>query len=415
MKLKKIILIFSLLLSVLTQVTLASESDLRFSLRQCVDSAMLNNPVFAAAGLTVEKAELMRNTAFDPPFTSITLKQETTGGGGPENGVSFNQEFDFPSTYVARRKALNARADLERSRLAVVAAEMETEVTRNYYSLVYYGELLRLHDELEEVYDTFCNIASVRLKEGAGSALELMNAERVREKNRLERLNVQTQYEAGVAQLQRLTGIRSEITPADTLLLPLPYEGAEFDFSNTPRGVAASKEVEVADREMVVAKNELLPGLHVGATVQALIKGFNPYHVERLPFEKGNFMGFEIGISVPLFFGAPTARMKAADMESRISRLNRDAAENEAAGEIDKLNVGLSTLLARLAYYKETAIPRAENIKRLARVSYLYGEIDYLEYIANMETVYDLMKEYAACINEFNQTVINLKNIISCQ
>lgn len=379
------------------------------TLEECVDSAMRLNPYIEAAALEVRKARILKGTAFNPPMTEVTLKQETTGGGGPENGVYFGQEFEFPSVYVARYKSLSAMDELAVSRFDILVSDIEREVAVAFHNALYYQELLRLNSELGGVYDEFCHVARARLDNGEAGPLELMNAQRVRDDNQLEATGLQVSYESALLELKRLTGIGelSSLTPpAD---LTPNYE--TFDFSITRQGIAASKEVTVAEREVVAARNEFLPSLKVGATVQALIKSFNPYHIERLPFEKGNFMGFEVGITVPLFFGAQSSRLKAATADKRIAALNLEAAREKAQSEAERLRTELGNQSLSLCRYRQTLIPRADEMKRIAKVSYELGDIDYIEYISNIETAYGIYKEYARCLNDYKQTLISLNHL----
>ena len=389
------------------------------SLEQCVDTAVAHNPSVAAASLSVERQRMLQATAFNPPMTEVTLKQETTGGGGPENGVYFGQEFDFPTLYIARHKSLVARSDLEAGRLNVLLADIRGEVGRLYFSLLYSRELLKLNSRLDTLYTEFCRVASVRLAEGEIGPLELMNATRVREKNQMEREVELSNYKALQRELQTVMGCSFLPEPVEEPFLPVgfsadtvPALGVDiFDFANTSRGRLAAGEIAVAEKEYTEARHEFLPGIRLGATVQALIKSFNPYHVDRLPFEKGNFMGFEVGVTVPLFFGAQSARVKAADAQRRISQLEMQTAESQAVGEVEKLRGQLSSIDARLRYYETTALPQAEEIKRIATVSYELGDISYIEYIANMETAFDIFLEYALCINDHNQTLLRLQSL----
>lgn len=388
-----------------------------FSLEQCVDSALRLNPAVNAAALQVEKARLLKATAFDPPMTEVTLKQETTGGGGPENGVYFGQEFDFPTLYVARHRSLQARSSLEAARYDVMMAETEREVALGYYELVYVKELLRLNSELGAEYERFCRIAGERLALGEAGPLEEMNARMVHERNEMERRDWEVRYESAMLQLQRLTGIAEAIEPVAGMedaplntLLPLD-QMSDFDFGQTRRGRASSWEVEMARKEEMVARNEFLPGIKIGATAQALIKSFNPYGIERLPFEKGNFMGFEVGITVPLFFGSKTARLKAASAERRISLLNQEAAGKQADAEWATLKARVSSLERRIEYFRNVALPGAAEMGRIAEVSYSFSDIDYVEYMANIENVYTVYRDYASCLNEYNLTLIELKNL----
>lgn len=413
MKKKSIVIL--LLACLLPAFANAREQYRLLSLEECVDSALANNPAIGAAALEVEKSRVLRRSAFDPPKTEILLKQETTGGGGTENGVFFGQDFDFPTLYVARHRALLAGNELQISRFRVLEAEIEKEVSSIYYSLLYIDRLLDLNSELDSIYGEFCRVAGARMEVGESGALEVMNAERAREKNSLARMDLIQRQTALTIRMQTVTGCTLKVLPSGKEFGPIPYlsETEAFDFNRTVRGAAADNEVMLAEKEITVARNEFMPGIRVGATVQAFLKGFNPYHVDRQPFDKGNFMGIEVGITVPLFFSAGSSRLKAAGFEREISILRREAAAADAGSEVLRLSADLESLKQRLGRYVSTSVPRADEIKRISLVSYNLGEIDYVEYIANLEAVYSVYQEYADCVNEYNQTVISLKNI--CQ
>ena len=400
-------------------VALTGHTDTKaavLSLEACIDSALANNPAVAAAALAVEKARLLERTAFNPSGTEITLKQETTGGGGPENGVYFGQSFDFPTVYMARRRALKEGSVLASGRFNVKAAEIEKEVSLAYCKALYARECLRLGSELETVYDTFRKVAEARYKEGETGVLELMNADRMLEKLGMEIRETGLEYAAAIASLKALTGCREEFELGNECYGAMEFILPEMmEFGNTHRGAVAGREIALAERELALAKNEMLPEIRLGATVQALIKGFNPYHIDRQRFEKGNFMGFEVGVSVPLFFGAGASKIRAAAAEKRISILNMEAAESEARQEFDTLSAALRTLASSLVRYEERAMPRAREMERIAGVSYELGDIDYVEYIANIEGAYEVYREYAALVYDYNCTVIKLKNITSGQ
>ena len=407
------IILFSLAFCLATRAEGVDGGVLRWSLEQCVDSALSRNPALTAAAVDIERARILKGTAFDPPMTGITLKQETTGGAGPENGVMFSQEFDFPTVYTSRHSQLDALYCLEIDRFRIKAEEISREVEGLYHSLLYRQRLLELNSELAEIYEKFLETAKIRYKEGESGMLEVMNAERMLEKSRLERGDIENALAADAANLRRLVYSDRDILPAPgATQYEIAYApGEEFNFNATLRGGEAMGMVTAADREIALAKNRFLPGITLGATVQALIKSFNPYHVERERFRQGNFMGFEVGISVPLFFGAQNARLKAANAEKAAVALRNDYAEAEAVTEVETLSKRAESLRGRLAHIREVSIPRADEIKRIAEVSYTLGEIDYLEYIANLETAWSVYRDLADTVNEYNQTVIQLKEI----
>lgn len=387
------------------------------SLQQCVDSALLKNGLVTAASLEIEKAGILRRTAFDPPKTGITLKQETTGGGGPENGVTFSQDFEFPTVYLEKSKVLAARENIERSNYNIVVNDLKYEVISQYHSLLFQRELLALNSRLEEMYERFGKLATVRYEDGDCSALEKMNAVRMLENNRQERIGLLRDLSTGSERLQYLTGCSEAVVPAETPLVPIVLlsDSLNFSYETTPGGLLAESEISLSDRNVVLSRHELLPDIYLAATVQALIKSFNPYHIDRTRFEQGNFMGFEVGISVPLFFGAQRSKIKAAEAEVNIARLKKETEAMEAENRFRTMVGQLEKSAGRLSYFTSTALSQADEIKRLAEISYEYGEIDYMEYINNLETYYSIHREYLEAVDEYNQTVLKINHLIGQQ
>ena len=393
-----------------SQLINAGAAERRMTLAECIDSALVGNPQMKVATLSLDKAHTLKGTAFDAPQTSVTLQQETTGGGGPENGVNFSQDFEFPSVYVARHKALKARENLEADNYLITRDNVVRDVTSAYYTVLYLREILRIREAQDSLYTNFSHIASVRYENGECSRLEPMNADRLLNANRVALTSAANDLRAAEMNLMYLLGAESPVSPVDEsqTVMIADFDADAFDFASTPRGKAADSEVKVSEKELNVTRHEFLPGITVGATAQALIKGFNPYNVDRSRFEQGNFMGFEVGITVPLFFGAQRSRAKAAKKDVEIARMQRESAEKESKNEYNAALDRLKAASANLAYYTVDGSAQAAEIARIADVSYRLGEIDYVEYISNLETAYEMQSGYADAINEYNQTVILL-------
>ena len=410
---KRILIITAILLSTLPAVM----GRRVMTLQQCVDSALLNNGLVKAASLEIEKAGILKGTAFDVPKTGITLKQTPADGGGPDNGVTFSQDFEFPTVYLEKSKVLTARENIERSNYNIVVNDLKYEVVSLYHTLLYQRELLNLNERLDEMYDRFCKLATVRYDEGDCSALEKMNAVRMLERNRQERTGLLQDFNTGSEKMRFLTGCNEVIEPSETPLVPIAQlvDSLSFSFDHTPQGLLADSQIALSDRNIVLSRHELLPDIYLAATVQALIKSFNPYHIDRTRFEQGNFMGFEVGISVPLFFGSQRSKIKAAETDLNIARLKKETDAMEAENRFNTLLAELEKATRQLGYFTGTALGQADEIKRLAEVSYEYGEIDYMEYMNNLETFYSIHKEYLDAVNEYNQTVLRINHLIGQQ
>lgn len=388
------------------------------TLAECIDSAASHNPALQIASGAVEKARILKGTAFDPEQTSLTLKQETTGGGGPENGITVSQDFEFPTVYVARHKALKAEEELERRNYAVALNETVRDVTSAYYTLLYFREMVSLRLRQDSLYTRFEHIASVRFDNGDCSPLEPMNARRLLNANNVALAEARNNCEEARRKLMFLIGAEYQVEPADnslSVINSIQTENGDYNFDSTPRGEAAASEIELSERNLAVTRHEFLPGISVGATAQALIKSFNPYNVDRSRFEKGDFMGFEVGITVPLFFGAQRARARAAKKDLEIAQLKSELLRQEAENEYSDAMGRMHAARKNLEYYNGTGKEEAAEIARIADVSYALGDIDYVEYMANLETAYEMLAGRAEAINTYNQTIITLNYLTGKQ
>ena len=97
---------------------------------------------------------------------------------------------------------------------------------------------------------------------------------------------------------------------------------ADNSIADVPLLALAKSQEEVANRQLKLEKRNGLPTFSVGASVQTVIKGFNPYNIDRSAYGGGNFMGFSVGVNIPLAFGAQKARVKATRKEVEMAQLN---------------------------------------------------------------------------------------------
>jgi cobalt-zinc-cadmium resistance protein CzcA len=65
-----------------------------------------------------------------------------------------------------------------------------------------------------------------------------------------------------------------------------------------------------------------------------------------------------------------------------------------------------------LAYYERSALKQSALLIESAEKSYQSGEIDYFEYILSLGEAFTLQLEYLGELLSFNQTVIDIDNLI---
>ena len=82
-----------------------SEVDAQ-SLAECIETALANNIDVMVADMQVQRARRMEGSYFEMEPTELSLSQDPTSGGSPDNALTLSQKIDFPTVYGSRRKLL---------------------------------------------------------------------------------------------------------------------------------------------------------------------------------------------------------------------------------------------------------------------------------------------------------------------
>lgn len=380
------------------------------SLEECIQSAIDNNLTMKSGRISIERAKDLQGTAFNIDKTSFSLSQDPTSGGSPDNSISLSQSFEFPTVYGSRRGLLKAETNLERSNLDVTRNELVKEISATYYQLLYAKENIKILQEQDSIYGKFLFLANAKLKSGETGRLEQMNAERLYNENRIELQKAEKNYQSIQLILQRWMNTDEAVEPVEPTLTVLDavYPFNDFNPEQTPLGEVYANKKIISEKNLSVIKQGYLPSFNFALKNQFLIKGFNPYDLQRERFDKGNFMGFEVGISVPLFFGEQRAKTKAAKREVEIARVQQEEVMLTMRKNYQTYLNEYTKAKNALDYYSLRGSKQAEDITRISQVSYEKGEIDYVEYIQNLKTAVEIHLLYANAINDYNQTIIML-------
>ena len=392
---------------------IAAGAQKRLTMQECIDMAVKNNYGIRAAEGEVEKSQLMQGSAWDLDKTSLSLKQDPTSGGSPDNSLTLSQSFDFPTVYALRRRSLKAETAVAKSRAGLSRKQLSAEVANAYGQMVFVIEKKRILAEQDTIIGKYLHLATVRYMAGEARQLEKLTASRMRSENRMELEKTDAEYRALKQKMRELLNTDEDIAPADEQQKPLTYEEAgSIDFASTAEGEYYSKALDMGNRKVSEAKSGYLPNFSVGLSTQMVFKGWNPYHVDRSRFGKGDFMGFEVGVGLPLFFGSTRAKVKAARKDREITELYGRQSMQRMQTEYDIQKGNYLAARKRMDYYTGEGLAEAREMARIAQVSYENGDIGYVEYIQSLLESVNTRWKYAETVREYNIAVINLRNMV---
>lgn len=387
----------------------------KVSLQECINMALEKNPQMQVANKSVERAKALQGTAWEIDKTELSLSQDPTSGGSPDNALSLSQSIEFPTYYIARHKQLKAETQAERSKAAVVRLSLENDVKAAYYQAVYQAERLRVLESQDSLLAQYRTLAEKRYKAGETRQLELLSAERLQRENKMEVLAAHNELETAQLLLSRLVGSVETVEPKEDSLFPLDWKQASYNYSQTPDGQYSADRLKVSDQAVRVAKNGFAPSLSLSLRNQLVISSWNPYDQDRSRFDGGNFMGFEVGVGIPLFYGATRAKLKAARKEREMIALEIKEQEQLRQQEYLSALSRMNAAYVRYTYYNEEGRLRSDKMAEQGLLEYSQGEISYLEYMNVLQESIDLRLKRASALNDYNQCVLVMEKLCGRQ
>ena len=122
-------------------------------------------------------------------------------------------------------------------------------------------------------------------------------------------------------------------------------------------------------------------------------------------------MGFEVGVGIPLFFGATRAKVKAAQKEREMVVLEMQEQELQRQQEYLSGLSRMNAAFVKYTYYNEDGREQSEKMTQQGLLEYSQGEISYLEYMNILQEAIDLRLKRAAAINDYNQCVLAMQKL----
>ena len=185
----------------------------------------------------------------------------------------------------------------------------------------------------DSLYQRFSERAALRYKTGETSYLEQLSAVNATKEIKLACQQALADVAIAQAELAQLVNNGQPVEITDATFTPiqigLPLDTAAL--RQNPLLDFYRNRVTLAGTQVKAEQSKFLPDLSLGYRQQLLIGAYNPANIDRSYFSGTRMAGFEVGISVPLFYDAQSARVKAA-------RVNRQIVQSDQALAVLQLN-----------------------------------------------------------------------------
>jgi cobalt-zinc-cadmium resistance protein CzcA len=375
----------------------------KITVDEAVKIAFENYPGLKSAKLKVDKEESLQKSVWDLGDTEIFYSKEETDGSTDSGIESFGikQQIDFPLTYIARSSHQSSKVDLMNKVYEINKNDLTRNIYSSYYQLLYAKSRLNLAQKLNSVFRDFETAAKIRYETGETNKLEMLSA--IGKKQEIQTIveATFTKYQIALQEFNKwLMSDKHFIADENELdVYELDVEIDTTSIEGSPWLNYFKQQIELQSDNVSVKYSELLPKIILG------------YAKQRIGGVSG-FYSFQAGISFPLWFFAQQGRIQEAELDEEIAQWEYLEKKISMNTEIRNKLVQHERISSLLEYYSNQALPLAEEQFDFAEKSFSEGEIDYVEYIQNIQQSIDIQFAYRELVNRHNQSVIELKYLI---
>ncbi|ASS50382.1 MAG: acriflavine resistance protein B [Candidatus Fluviicola riflensis] len=404
--------------TVTTVITLLLLSGFGYSqgktvtLDQAIEAGLTNNKGVIAGNQQVEFQTQYKQTLFEIPKTDVNLMVgQYNSINRSDNNLSISQTIPFPTVFSANSELGNVLIEQSKLKTELTKNELVHQIKQCYFYLQYLHEEQKILIAQDSVFKGFVESSSLREKTGEGTLLEKTTAQTQANEigNRLAQNKAnQSRY---LLLLQNLIGSREPISIAETELKEqqLLLASDSNAVAENPELAYIQQQIEVTQSQRKVEIAKGLPDITLGYFNQTLIGTQNVNNQDVYFDGSKRFQGFQVGLAVPLFFNGYSAKVKSANLSTKVAESNLEAYQADLQGKYQQALQEYLNNRNSLEYYKQSALGNAESILLSGQKGYAGGEISYSEYLFSLKTANEIKERYLAILLQTNLSAAKLQ------
>ena len=381
---------------------------LRLTRAQAIQEALARNPGLVAARAQVEEARAAVVTA--GAFADATILADVTGqrnvlnpssSTGSDQGVGVT--VPFPGKITLRREAATGALRAAEFNVTQLRQSVAAQAAQAYDAILV---ALRHRDDLRQSRDLasdFVKKTQARFLGGTVARVDVVKAETDLAQAENDLIANERAIETARASLNRIMG-RSGGAPLETTdTLTVPGAFAAIDTleklaeTSRPEIASLTAQLEAATKATRLAREFWAPDVNLSVTRN---------EVQGLPATFTSAIGF----GVPIFFWQHRRGEVAAAMH-REEELTANIADIHAQVSLDVQTAytNASTALRQAVFIRDHLLPEAQEVYRVASVSYGLGGSSALDLLDAKRTLLSAESQYVDALGAANDALASLE------
>lgn len=382
---------------------------------KAIEIALENNPQLRAKNMDIQSVQSLSKTAYELPKTGLNFQYGNNEGFEYNDGIQISQTIPFPTLFGTKKNLVKEQVKGQEWLKALTENDLKKQIRTYYYQLEYLEHNTSVLRYLDSIYADFIRVAELRYQTGDIGKLDVNTAitkkgeiNLLLQQNEVFRLNAYQSLK-NLMQTKEDFVIEPKSDYAPLLLTSFMDSSA---IENHPSIQLLYQEAKIAEQNKKLERASSLPDFTFGYNNVSLIGMHSRNGVEQFYGRGQRFSFFELGITIPIFT-TTKAKIRSLDYQKQSLEQNAQWQKQQLKTELANALRQYEQYVAQFTYFKEQALPNADEIIKAAKLGYNTGEISYVEYLYALQTTADIQLNYLKSIQQINEAVTLINSLIN--
>jgi cobalt-zinc-cadmium resistance protein CzcA len=365
------------------------------TLAEALRKARTDYPALRASRLQAGSLKAMQHTASPLGDLELSTGGEEIGRGNDAitTLVAARQNLDL-FTVKSRRRRMKQETQVAEAGTRLMERQLQWQLSLDYAADVAARLRLEQYRQQARLYTDFVAAAKLRYDTQAAPLLEYQAAQSQQRQVELSLIEAEKDLNKAHINLSRWLG-------ADTLYqaagdIAETVETSSDTLSLHPALGLAEERVRLAEAVAGETRSAALPKFYVEMGSQKI-------------GSRTGYWSWQVGLSLPVSFGANRARNRAAAIDTEKARADLMAEQRTIGTQRRTLDSEYAKWRSTVDYYRTSALPLAKEQRRIALLSYKEGATGYLDFIQAVKTAMDTELSYVDAYEKLLESKFNIE------
>jgi len=367
-------------------------------LNETIELALKNNKNLKIYELRLKQEETLKASYFNPDKTRIFYEYDQNNvaeNGHPLKIFGLEQNFSFPTVYSAQSKINQQKISSAELNFNHRKQLLIKDITLAYNQILYLKNKIDVLKKVDSLFSNYTKNANLKYKNGEISLLDLLNSKAKQEKTALKVKDLSHKLVIAYNKLNSITQIQTAYKIRYQKLEKIQLD----EFKPKSSFTMQKAKLDIMQKELLskLQINQTLPDISL-----SYYRGSNSYSNNK------TYEGFQIGLSIPLFYKAHKSKIKARQIGLNMSKLKEATTLIQLNSKQKELKTELLKYQETIQYFENTGIELSNEIIRNAEKTFQLGEVDFFKFAISMENALELRTKHLDDLFRYNQVAIEL-------